>query len=201
MPSVAVRVLAANTKPVPVRSVKRSPLTTRFVVVAVLKVAPAKIAAPVKVGDAEKTATPVPVSSVSAVRRLAEVNDPSEAALPTEVIAPVKLALVVTVPAVRPAAVPVRLVATPEDGVPRAPLKVTKAPAVPTLTPRAVATPVPKPEIPVETGRPVPLVKVMAEGVPRLGVVKTGLVVYATTPVPDSSVKIVARLAEVSVPK
>ena len=43
-----------------------------------------------------------------------------DVALPTEVIGPVRLALVVTVPAVNPVAVPVRLVATPETGVPKA---------------------------------------------------------------------------------
>src|SRR3989344_3659255 len=43
-----------------------------------------------------------------------------EVALPTEVIGPVKLALVVTLPAVRPAAVPVMLVPTRAEGVPRA---------------------------------------------------------------------------------
>src|SRR3989338_3540710 len=41
-------------------------------------------------------------------------------ALPTEVMGTVKLALVVTLPAVKPAAVPVRLVATPDAGVPKA---------------------------------------------------------------------------------
>ena len=34
------------------------------------------------------------------------------------------------------------------------------------------------------TGKPVPLVRVTADGVPRLGVVKVGLVVKARTPVP-----------------
>ena len=53
--------------------------------------------------------------------------------------------------------------------------------------PRKVATPVPSPEIPVETGRPVALVRVAADGVPRFGVVKTGELVKATVPVPDSS--------------
>ena len=43
-----------------------------------------------------------------------------DVALPTEVMGPVKLALVVTLPAVKPAAVPVRLVATPDAGVPKA---------------------------------------------------------------------------------
>ena len=40
-------------------------------------------------------------------------------------------------------AVPVRLVTVPLEGVPKAPLNVTNAPAEPTLTPKAVATPVP----------------------------------------------------------
>lgn len=43
-----------------------------------------------------------------------------EVALPTEVMGPVRLALVVTFPAVNPEAVPVTLVMTPEAGVPRA---------------------------------------------------------------------------------
>jgi len=49
------------------------------------------------VGDVAKTSAPVPVSSVSAVASCAEVKDPRLAALPTEVTAPVRLALVVTV--------------------------------------------------------------------------------------------------------
>jgi hypothetical protein len=56
---------------------------------------------------------------VTAAARFAELNKPSEVALPTEVIAPVKLALVVTLPAVKPAAVPVMFVPTKVDGVPR----------------------------------------------------------------------------------
>ena len=43
-----------------------------------------------------------------------------EVALPAEVMGPVRLALVVTFPAVNPEAVPVTLVMTPEAGVPRA---------------------------------------------------------------------------------
>ena len=73
-----------------------------------------------RVGEVAKTLAPVPVSSVSAVSNCREVNDPSDAALPTEVTAPVRLAFVVTFPAVKPEAVPVRLVATPEAGVPSA---------------------------------------------------------------------------------
>jgi hypothetical protein len=48
------------------------------------------------------------------------VKDPNTAAFPVEVIWPVRLALVVTLPAVKEAAVPVRFVATPDAGVPRA---------------------------------------------------------------------------------
>lgn len=49
---------------------------------------------------------------------------------------------------------------------------------------RNVATPVPNPEIPVLTGKPVAFVRVAAEGVPRSGVVKAGLTARATAPVP-----------------
>ena len=84
-------------------------------------------------------------------------------------------------PAVRPDAVPVRFVAVMLDGVPPAPLKVTNAPANPTFTARAVATPVPRPVIPPtamaeavaalppifnEVAVPVRFVAVMLDGVP-----------------------------------
>ena len=41
---------------------------------------------------------------------------------------------------------------------------------------RNVATPVPRPETPVETGSPVQLVRVPLDGVPSTGVVRVGLV-------------------------
>ena len=78
-----------------------------------------EVTVPVNVGLIEKTPLPVPVSSVKAASKLADVNDPREAAFPTDVIMPVRLALVVTVPAVKPAAVPVMFVPTSVDGVPR----------------------------------------------------------------------------------
>jgi hypothetical protein len=53
-------------------------------------------AVPVNVGLPANTAEPVPVSSVRAVDRLEEVNDPREATLPTDVIIPVRFAFVVT---------------------------------------------------------------------------------------------------------
>ena len=72
------------------------------------------------VGLVANTAEPVPVSSVKAANRLAELNDPNDVALPTLVTAPVKLAFVVTLPAVKPAAVPVMFVPTNALGVPSA---------------------------------------------------------------------------------
>jgi hypothetical protein len=59
----------------------------------------------------------------------------------------------------------------------------TGEPAVPTLTARAVAIPVPNPEIPVLTGRPVQLVRVPDVGVPNIGVTKVGVPPRVYTPV------------------
>jgi hypothetical protein len=73
-----------------------------------------------KVGDVANTAEPVPVSSVSAVANCAEVKEPRDAAFPTEVTIPVRLALVVTLLAVKAVAVPVMFVPTNADGVPSA---------------------------------------------------------------------------------
>lgn len=69
------------------------------------------------------------------------------AALPTDVTSPVRLAFVVTFPAVNPEAVPVMLVPVRDEGVPPAPLNKTGAPAVPTLIASAAPTPVPSPVI------------------------------------------------------
>jgi hypothetical protein len=57
-------------------------------------------------------------ASESAELNWATVNAPKVAALPEEVMCPVKFALVVTFPAVKPDAVPVTLVITPLVGVP-----------------------------------------------------------------------------------
>ena len=61
--------------------------------------------------------------------------------MPDEVIGPVRLALVVTLPAVNPEAVPVRLVATPEAGVPNAGVTSVGEVASTTLPEPVVATP------------------------------------------------------------
>jgi hypothetical protein len=95
--------------------------------------------------------------------------------------------------------IPVALVSVMLDGVPIAPLNVVKAPEEPTLTAKAVATLVPNPETPVEIGKPVALVKVAAEGVPRLGVVREGEVARTTSPVPVELEN--DRLPDPSVPK
>ena len=101
-----------------------APVKVYVPVVSVLPLILVAVAAPrtgvTSVGVLAKTLAPVPVSSVRAAARLAEVKEPSDAAFPTDVIAPVRLALVVTVPAVNPAAVPVMLVPTSADGVPSA---------------------------------------------------------------------------------
>ena len=165
-----------------------------------------------KVGEVANTAEPVPVSSVKAAKRLAELNEPREVAFPTEVTAPVKLALVVTLPAVRPEAVPEMFVPTNALGVPKAgvtkvgevantaaPLPVSSVKAAAKLAldgvAKNVATPVPRPLTPVLIGRPVALVRVAEVGVPKTGVTKVGLVANTNEPEPVSSVIAEAKLA------
>ena len=60
---------------------------------------------------------------------------------------------------------------------------------------RNVATPVPRPEIPVDTGRPVTFVITPDVGVPRRGVTRVGLVANTADPEPVSSVRVEARFA------
>ena len=83
------------------------------------------IAAPmvgvISVGEVSKTGLDVPVLIPSASKSSCAVNEPKDVALPTEVIAPVRLALVVTRPAVSPEAVPVILVPINCVGVPKVP--------------------------------------------------------------------------------
>ena len=52
---------------------------------------------------------------------------------------------------------------------------------------KKVATPVPKPETPVDIGSPVALVNTPDAGVPKAGVTKVGLVAKTKAPVPVSS--------------
>ena len=145
------------------------------------------------VGDVANTAEPAPVSSVKAVRSWADVNDPKDVALPTEVTAPVKLALVMAEPAVKPTAVPVAFVATKNVGVPKsgatktgalantkAPVPVSSVTAVRKLVDEGVAKnvamPAPKPETPEAIGKPVALIRSAWPTTPKVGLDITGLV-------------------------
>ena len=58
-----------------------------------------------------------------------------------------------------------------------------------------VATPVARPDTPVLIGKPVALVKVALDGVPKAGVTNVGLVANTNDPVPVSSVTAAARFA------
>ena len=99
----------------------------------------------------------------------------------------------------------VQLVKLPDAGVPRAgatnvglvantkaPLPVSPVTAAAKLAEdgvaKNVATPVPRPEMPVDTGRPVTLVITPLTGVPKAGPVSVGLVsvLFVSVCVPDS---------------
>jgi len=183
------------------------------------------------VGELANTAAPVPVSSVKAPARFAELNEPKTVALPVDVTAPVRLALVVTLPAVKPDAVPVMFVPTSADGVPSAgvtnvgelaktsaPVPVSSVTAAARLAddgvPSHVATPVPNdvmpvppratlsvPVVPATIGKPVALVKTPLAGVPRAGVTSVGELAKTSAPVPVSSVTAAARFALEGVPR
>jgi hypothetical protein len=135
---------------------------------------------PVKVGEADSTTSPEPVEVVTPVPPLATDKVP-----------------------VVPATIgnPVQLVRVPELGVPNAPPFVTKAPALPTFTAKAVATFAPNPLTPVEIGSPVQLVKVPEAGVPRAGVTSVGDVAKTNAPEPVSLVTAAAKLALLGVAK
>jgi hypothetical protein len=125
----------------------------------------------------------------------------SVTALPVEVASPVKLAFVVTVPAVSPDAVPVILVATKVLGVPRlgvvnigliditnvvpVPVWLAMPVALPTevMGPVRLAFVVTLPAVSPEAV-PVMLVPTNADGVPRSGVTRVGLMDNTTDPVP-----------------
>ena len=62
-----------------------------------------------KVGEVANTLAPVPVSSVNAANKLADVKDPKDVAFPTEVMCPVRLAFVVTVAALPSILTPVNV--------------------------------------------------------------------------------------------
>jgi hypothetical protein len=107
---------------------------------------------------------------------------------------------------------PVQFVNVPEAGVPRAGVtnvgEVANTSAPEPVSPvtalarlalegvaRKVATPVPSPLIPVETGRPVQFVSVPEAGVPRAGVTSVGDVANTKAPLPVSPVTADAKFA------
>src|SRR3989338_6525707 len=151
------------------------------------------------------TLRPVPVKSVMEsaprVRRVTVVEDmvvEARVVLPETVTLPEKVA---AAPAKVPETVGEAIVGeVPNTTAPDPVSPVTAAAklAVEGVA-RKVATPVPSPEIPVETGRPVALVRVAADGVQRFGVVKTGETAKTAAPVPVSSVRMVASSPEVSI--
>lgn len=156
---------------------------------AVTSVGELSVAVP-RVGLVPKTSEPDPVSSVTAVARLALDGVERNAATP----APRPEIPVDT-------GSPVALVRTAADGVPRAgvtrvgevaktlaPVPVSSVRSAARLplvgVPRNVAAPAAKPDTPVEIGRPVALVSVPLAGVPSAGVTSVGDVARTTAPEP-----------------
>ncbi len=145
----------------------------------------------------------------------------------SDVAGPVKSIKALFVPPFAPGSTPVtpvvngkavKFVATPLEGVPRAgvtsvgDVAKTSAPVPVSFVTaeirfaldgvaRKVATPVPRPLTPVAIGRPVALVSVAADGVPRFGVVSVGEVPKTSAPVPVSSDTAAIRFALDGVPK
>lgn len=172
-----------------------------------------------KVGLVAKTAEPLPVSSVSAAARFAELGVPRNVATPApKLVMPVPPLATGSVP-VTPVVKgkPVKFVATPDAGVPsagvtsvglvaktKAPVPVSPVTAAAKLAeegvPKKVATPVPKPLTPVLIGSPVALVKVADDGVPRAGVTSVGEFDNTVLPVPVEVVTPVPPLATAKVP-
>ena len=137
-------------------------------------------AAVVSVGLVANTRDPEPVSSVTAEAKLADEGVAKKVATPV----PSPEIPVLT-------GSPVQFVNVPEVGVPKrgvvnvgevantsSPLPVSSVMAEARFAEegvaKKVATPVPKPLIPVLTGSPVQLVRVPEVGVPRIGVVSVG---------------------------
>jgi hypothetical protein len=156
----------------------------------------------VRDGLVANTAEPVPVSSVRAVLKFAELGVAKKVATPEpSPDTPVETGK------------PVQLVKVPEVGVPKRGV-VKDGLVFKTLLPEPVelVTPVPPlatgsvPVTPDVRGKPVTLVIVPDAGVPRagatsIGVVMVGVVEKTATPVPVSSVSAAARLAELGVPR
>ncbi len=155
-------------------------------------------------GLVAKTSAPEPVSSVTAAARLADEGVARKVAtpvpkpeMPVETGKPVAFVKVTAEGVPRLGVVSAGLVAKTNAPDPVSPVTAAARFADEGVA-RKVATPVPKPEMPVETGKPVAFVKVMAEGVPRLGVVSVGLVDITTLPVPVMALLTRLSLASVN---
>lgn len=127
---------------------------------------------PVKVGDADNTVLPVPVDDVTPVPPLATGNVP---------VTPVVKESAVQFDKLPEAGVPntgatkVGLVAKTAEPDPVSSVKAVRKLADDGVA-KNVATLAPKPDTPVETGKPVQLVNVPDCGVPKIGVTKVELV-------------------------
>ena len=142
------------------------------------------------------------VSAVAAVTVNAVLKAPVVVSAPAVVSAPPRVILALFATPVPPLAdgrmpltpvvkgrpvafVSVALVGVPNTGVTNAGLVVPVIAPVPfNAEPRAVAILSPKPETPVDMGKPVALVKTAAEGVPKAGVTRAGDVARTTAPEP-----------------
>jgi hypothetical protein len=144
-------------------------------------------------GDVANTKAPLPVSSVTAAAKLADEGVAKKVAtLAAKPETPVEIGR------------PVQLVNVPEVGVPnngvvrvgevantKSPDPVSSVTAVIKLADDGVAknaaTPAANPDTPVEIGRPVQLVRVPEDGVPKAGVTRVGEVANTKDPLPVSS--------------
>lgn len=206
--TVADAALNSNADPKPAAGVPDDVWSS--VARSVVVVVPASVSAiegVASVGDVPNTAAPVPVSFVNAAARFAEVGVARNVAtLEPSPETPLEIG--------RPVAfVSVAALGVPRSGVTSAgevaktaaplPVSFVSAPArlAEVGVARNVATPEPSPLIPVATGKPVALVSVAADGVPRSGVTRAGDVANTAAPEPVSFVSAAARLAEVGVAK
>ena len=159
-----------------------------------------------KVALVPKTKAPVPVSSVTAAAKLALEGVAKNVAIPEP--RPDTPVLIGN---------PVALVSVALEGVPRAgvtsvgdvantnePLPVSSVTVAAKLAEEGVAknvaTPEPRPETPVEIGRPVAFVNVAEAGVPSAGVTSVGEFDNTTFPVPVAVVTPVPPFATAKVP-
>lgn len=157
------------------------------------------------VGEVANTSAPEPVSLVTAAARLADEGVPRNVATPVpNPDTPVEIGKPVALVSVAALGVPISGVTKAGDvAKTSAPVPVSFVTAAARFAEvgvaRKVATPVPSPETPVDTGNPVALVRTPALGVPMFGVVRVGEVANTAAPVPVSSVSAAARFALVGV--